>query len=373
MRIVFLATDIARRSAGGIGTYVTVAAAALSRAGHEVTVLTANPGDQEPRGYQIVPIRPLHASHARRLRLAEEFAKIVRQMNMMRHIDVVEATDWGIEGWVCARDRVAPVIVRLHTPESVVRELNSGGRFLDSTSVVAVEGEYFRGAALSAPSRAIARLVCERYPDLPELPTVIPNPLPRIVCFEAGGEPNRAVFLGRLEQRKGVFTLAEALRRVFEAGTDLRVDFVGQDTRTTGGSVGRLLRDILAQWPERVNFHGYQEGEEKLRLIRAARFAVLPSLWENFPYAALEVLACGRPVVATRGSGFDEIIQDGVDGLLVPPDDPDELAAALRRAAQEPFRPPEELSARVGRFESGVVLPRMEQFYREVAARWNRR
>jgi glycosyltransferase involved in cell wall biosynthesis len=59
--------------------------------------------------------------------------------------------------------------------------------------------------------------------------------------------------------------------------------------------------------------------------------ALLSSRWENFPHVAVEALAVGTPVIATAVGGVPEIVRDGVNGLLVPPDDPTALAAAIAR------------------------------------------
>jgi glycosyltransferase involved in cell wall biosynthesis len=67
--------------------------------------------------------------------------------------------------------------------------------------------------------------------------------------------------------------------------------------------------------------------------MRRADFLVLPSLWENAPLAAIEALACGLPVVGSRVGGIPEIVGERA-GLLVPPGDPDALAAAIREMSE---------------------------------------
>jgi glycosyltransferase involved in cell wall biosynthesis len=79
------------------------------------------------------------------------------------------------------------------------------------------------------------------------------------------------------------------------------------------------------------------------RLQQAWGF-VLPSRWEGMPNALLEAMACGLPCIATRVSGSEDIIRDGVDGLLVEPEQPAELAEALRCVIQDT-----ELAQRLGR------------------------
>ena len=68
----------------------------------------------------------------------------------------------------------------------------------------------------------------------------------------------------------------------------------------------------------------------QLDLIAHAAFVVVPSEWyENAPYAVLEAMALGTPVLATSIGGIPELIEDGVSGLLVPPGDVDALATGL--------------------------------------------
>ena len=68
-----------------------------------------------------------------------------------------------------------------------------------------------------------------------------------------------------------------------------------------------------------------------LRLFRAADAAVLPSAWENLPHTVVEALAVGTPVIATAVGGVPEVVRDGENGLLVAPNDPAALGAAIAR------------------------------------------
>ncbi|MGZ4155387.1 MAG: glycosyltransferase, partial [Actinomycetota bacterium] len=66
------------------------------------------------------------------------------------------------------------------------------------------------------------------------------------------------------------------------------------------------------------------------QLLAAADAELLSSGWENFPHSVVEGLAVGTPVIATNVGGVREIVTDGVNGLLVPPHDPEALAGAIR-------------------------------------------
>ena len=74
---------------------------------------------------------------------------------------------------------------------------------------------------------------------------------------------------------------------------------------------------------------------EAIECMRAADASILPSDWENFPHAAVEALAAETPVIATAVGGVPEIVQSGVNGILVPPRDPDALAAAMAGVSED--------------------------------------
>jgi len=77
---------------------------------------------------------------------------------------------------------------------------------------------------------------------------------------------------------------------------------------------------------------GARPHEEIPLWMNACDVLCLPSLSEGLPNVALEAMACGLPVVASRVGGVPEVVRDGVNGFLVPPSDPGALADALRRA-----------------------------------------
>jgi glycogen(starch) synthase len=114
----------------------------------------------------------------------------------------------------------------------------------------------------------------------------------------------------------------------------------------------------------RVRFLGAQPRETVLELLAAADAELLSSGWENFPHSLIEGLAVGTPVISTAVGGVVEIVTDGVNGLLVPPGDPEALADAIRR-----FFADEELQRRlraaapgsVARFAPEPVYARLEE------------
>jgi glycosyltransferase involved in cell wall biosynthesis len=146
--------------------------------------------------------------------------------------------------------------------------------------------------------------------------------------------------MGRLVEKKGFATLVEAAARV----PGVHVVIIGDgDLR---GDLERRARDLASP----VTFAGALERGEAARALAAADVMAVPSVVDRagnvdgLPNAMLEGLASGRAVVASRVAGIPDVVEDGVNGLLVPPGDAPALAAALRRLAAEP-----ETRARLGR------------------------
>jgi glycosyltransferase involved in cell wall biosynthesis len=130
------------------------------------------------------------------------------------------------------------------------------------------------------------------------------------------------VFAGRLSPEKGVDTLIRAMGRL---GRDCRLDIAG-----TGPEHGRLERLADEFAPGQVTFHGRLDRAATLALVGDASAVAVPSRWyENQPMTVLEAFAAGRPVVASALGGIPELIDDGVDGRLVPYDDVEAMADAL--------------------------------------------
>jgi glycosyltransferase involved in cell wall biosynthesis len=83
-------------------------------------------------------------------------------------------------------------------------------------------------------------------------------------------------------------------------------------------------------------FVGPVSRREVLELFRAGDASLLSSSWENFPHTVVEALAVGTPVIATRTGGVPEVLEDGVNGLVVEPGDAGALTAAIDRFFTDP-------------------------------------
>lgn len=167
-------------------------------------------------------------------------------------------------------------------------------------------------------------------------------------AFELGEaearEPRQILYVGWLNYNKGIDDLLYAVDLIRRRGEPIRLVLVGgaayRKTRLEEEQLRRLA-DSLGLG-DTVVFLGRQPQDKVARLMRQSALLVLPSRAESFGAVLVEALASGTPVVATRSGGPEDIVREGV-GVLVPPNDPAELADAIsgvlaRRESYEPDR-----------------------------------
>jgi glycosyltransferase involved in cell wall biosynthesis len=168
------------------------------------------------------------------------------------------------------------------------------------------------------------------------------------------------LFVGELSRRKGV----PALLRAYEA--------LGRH-RPPMMLVGRRTPDTPTQLPTGAEVHLDWPHEHVLAAFRRCLFAVLPSVVPDAcPTTVLEAMAAGRPVITTSIGGIVDLIVDGESGLLVPPGNDRELAAAMGRVlADGGLRAQlgEGALERVRAFTASAVAQRLEAVYARVAPR----
>lgn len=144
------------------------------------------------------------------------------------------------------------------------------------------------------------------------------------------------LYFGRISTEKGLRTLleAQALWETRHAAGELDTPPLRLLLAGTGPCEGNLQAFTALHKLETVEILGPQDLEGLRRAMARCRFTVLPSeCYENGPMAALEGLAAGLPLVGTDIGGIPEMIDPGVNGIVVPPRDPEQLLAGLIKAA----------------------------------------
>lgn len=160
------------------------------------------------------------------------------------------------------------------------------------------------------------------------------------------GDDPHLLYVGRQTPIKGLETLLDAMARLRAGGSRARLSIVGGDADEPLVGHEAALRERLGRLGlgETVTFVGAQPQDRLAAWYVAADATVLPSYYESFGMVALEAMACGSPVVASRVGGLQSTVRDRVTGLLVPDHDPAALAEALGRLLGD-----EDLRWRLGR------------------------
>jgi glycosyltransferase involved in cell wall biosynthesis len=143
--------------------------------------------------------------------------------------------------------------------------------------------------------------------------------------------PLRLIYIGRLAREKGLFELMKAVRLAHTEGTRVRLVVAGS------GPDEAPLRQFAVELglESVVSFTGPVFGNGKIKLLDAADVFVLASHGEGLPYALLESMAAGVPVIATRVGAIPDVVLDGFHGLFVPFQDPNAIAHAIARLAAD--------------------------------------
>ncbi len=186
------------------------------------------------------------------------------------------------------------------------------------------------------------------------------------------------LFVGRFSPAKGFLCIADAIHSLLEKFPDLLFVIAG---REAGGYRGRPALEHLL---EKAGVHrgrvlslGEVRHDRLYPVMRHARALVVPSLVENFPNVCLEAMALGKVVVGTRRSGLEQLIADGVSGILCDPGSSAGLLEAMERA----MRLSEEQQENIGRMARERIdalrpektVGRLLSFYEEVIERKRRR
>jgi glycosyltransferase involved in cell wall biosynthesis len=145
------------------------------------------------------------------------------------------------------------------------------------------------------------------------------------------------VFCGRLngsrEPFKRVDLLLKAMRLILQKH-EMELKIIGSGSRLE--EYTELARTLGIE--EEVHFLGHIDHDKLPEHYAAADLFVLSSRMESFGLVVAEAMACGLPVVATRVGGVPEVVDEGVTGLLVPPNDPEALAEAVNSLLDDPDR-----------------------------------
>ena len=348
-------------AANGIVTYVDRIAAGLREQGHTVCILSGYPSDAGPQAdvYQVggeersawARLRDglrfrISPSEAVRQRYGRTLVEAARRMIAERGVELLEMEEtFGLIQLV-KRQLPIPVVAKLHGPHfangmalGVPTDANFRARVRHEGIGIA------KADAISAPSREILERTKAHYRLPLNGATIIPNAGPAVTAEQrwslANCDRSRLLFIGRFDRHKGGDVVIDAFRRVAQRLPQVRLWFVGIEEGLTDAqgrhwTLAEYISERAPDVAERIDCLGRQPNASLAELRRKAFVTIVGSRYENLPMVVLEAISYGCPLVATRTGGIVEIVEDGVNGVLARPGDPDDLASAIMRLLGAP-------------------------------------
>lgn len=352
MRICYLCADLGIEIGGhkGASAHLRGLVKAMDGLGHDVLVVSPNPGDTE---VTVVPTQVPHVAKA--VRSSDSNRPLARALGHLWHNVAVERTlnevlpsfgadllyerysPFGVAGGVVSRLLRIPHVLEVNAPLAWEgkryrqQALSDAAEFLEQTAfataslIVTVSAELRETLVESGVSADKIRVVPNGVD--PDLFSPVGESLP-------DGLDGKFVvgFVGSLKPWHGVELLADAFRQLVP-DPRFHLLVVGQ------GPMSKVLGGFGKEFPDRLTLVGAVPQRDVPSYVRAmdVALAVYPRL-ERFyfsPLKVLEYMAAGRAVVASRSGQIAELIDDGETGILVPPADPPALATAIRRLADD--------------------------------------
>lgn len=363
LRICLLSSTYPPAQYDGVGRLTNLMARGLSECGHTVHVITS--GDMERVAFydgayvHQIPYQtnryPLyqrfrHLYHT--LNRSHAVYQKVQRLILNDGIQIVDSPLWLCEGLVTVVSGIVPVVVRLVTAVRQVSAIHQN-RDEDARLSGEMEGLLIGHAAHVFPNtQATLDAVWKAYGVPIEdgrftiVPYgIVPAPDEAVRPFDLKRESDTftVLFVGRLEGRKGILDLFDAIPRVLKQIPHAKFVIAGGDNSEWDGFKHRTGIDYPTYFASRygkfashVTFTGAVSDEILQSLYQSCDVFVAPSLYESFGLIYLEAMNYAKPVIGCRTGGVSEVVDHGVTGLLVDPGAPAALAEAIASLVKSP-------------------------------------
>jgi glycosyltransferase involved in cell wall biosynthesis len=312
---------------------VSALAREYARRGHKVTVFTKHPR----KGKKPLPPLPYEVVHYARTQssiwLLGAVKRSLKDLCRGHRFDVVHAHMAYPTGYVAVKtlqQMTIPVVITSHKGD-IVPDSRFRRRFIprrrmtwalrEAAAATGVSDELTRIIEELTQSKAKTRTIPNGV-DFSDAPGQAPKELAKYA------QAPFVLTLGRLHRHKGLDVLLDAWALLRDRGVQLPRLLIAGDGRVMEELQTRLERLNLSDSAALV---GTQTGDAKRWLLANCRFFLQPSRVEGMPLTLLEAMSFGRAVLGTNIGGIRELLTDGHNGLLVEPENPDELADAIEK------------------------------------------
>ena len=356
MRVAFLtpAYITEKDFHGGLANYLYRVTQALNKRGHDVEVFTASEHDEilvhdgvtvnrvrvDPKILRVLNQLSLYklTKTTYVLGLSYSLRKALKKRHRMKAFTVIQASSYLSVGLLSTLKRPAPIVSRVSSFEPLMskyykKPMRFGQRVREFCELLALR----RSDAVYAPSELLAGILREQAEIQVD---VIRSPLfldaqrsDDSVYRRCLSGKSYLLFFGTIGLLKGGRILAKSLPALLSRYEDFHFVLCGSVKEGENGRetvLDEILR-LAGANGNRVIYLGVLRHPQLFPVVEKARAVVLPSLIDNFPNTMLEAMALGKVVIGTRGTSYDEFIEDGVSGFLVDPGDVCQLQCIMDR------------------------------------------
>lgn len=358
---------------GGIAAYLRALIPELVNFGHRVTLFARAQHRAEFEAYdgrvkvRHIVLPNLHWYMAKLPLLGKAFSLPLREIEWSRcfydevsklhcidPMDVIESVDVG----GLYLPKLAPCMIRMNGMQFLFDRFMQQKSSIGTRLNFLLTKEIFRNAhRVSSPGKFMADQIAETLGWQSGRIRVIANPInAELLKYCKQETPNERdenliLYTGRLAKVKGTIALLAAFRLAQQQNPKLKCVLAGA-WQLPGNPRDYGLEDA-GVWHDGLCWAGYLPWDDLLTWYRKAAIFVMPSYFEAFGISVVEAMALGLPVVASRVGGLCEIIEDGVDGLLIQAGDVEALGKSLLMLAANP-----ELRQKMGEHGSSKVIER---------------
>ena len=341
MKIALVSQEYPPETAkGGIGSQTYAKAKGMASLGHEVFVISRSINDtrSEINDGNISIIRiPGMENVMPAMTMAVEWithsivvAAEIETLHQRVALDIIDFPEWAAEPYTYLLNRSelnsVPVVIQLHGPLVMLAH---------SIGWPQIESEFYRvgtqmealcvrlADAVYSSSACSAKWIEDHYdPQKENIPVIhvgidskkfYPKPVQK-------NERLTIIFTGKIVPNKGVLELVEAASRLAKEFPGLQLRMIGRGDEKFIIQLRNIAEKNGAQ--DLLNFLGFIHADDLAEEFSRAHLFAAPSWYEGGPgFVYLEAMACGLLVIGCSGSGVEEIIQHGINGMLVPPHD----------------------------------------------------
>lgn len=335
-------------SAGGIATYVYEAARMMVAAGWSVEVFAGSftrSGKFEEDGIIVnrIVIKDV-------IDFREKVGDVFEVRNVFKPFDIYETPEInGNALHIAKRNPTIPFITKLQTPVTLQLKLfNYYKPFFNKVRFVLgalrrgridfgfwrrydrnpnIDIDYImthEATAISSPSYAMKKWAVNYWRIPKNDITVLANlfsPPENLINQVYSSDRVLLTFVGKINVHKGMFMLMKALPAILEKCSWIDVCLIGNDGASPNGneSMRNFMECYLKKWSNRIIFTGAISKEEIHTYLNKSLVCIFPSIWEAFGYVSLEAMSAGVPVLVSKGSGMEEIIDNDKYGVSINP------------------------------------------------------